>query len=88
MEVALIIVIAVLFVLAAVVSLKGRRARRATREHEQGKARVSADEGKAQQERSSARQAGVKAAYAEPASKVGPDPETEGSDSTDDLERT
>jgi Na+-transporting methylmalonyl-CoA/oxaloacetate decarboxylase gamma subunit len=73
MDVALIIIVAVLFVLVAVVSLKGRRARRAAWEHEQGEARVTAEKGKAQQERSSARQADVRAAHAERASKVGSD---------------
>ena len=73
MEVALIIIVAVLFVLVAAVNLRGRRARRATREHEQDEARSIAEEGKAQHERSLARQAGVRAAHAERASKVGSD---------------
>jgi Na+-transporting methylmalonyl-CoA/oxaloacetate decarboxylase gamma subunit len=73
MEVALIIIIAVLFVLVAVVSLKGRRAQRATRDAEQGEARVIAEKAKAQEERSTARQAGVRAASVERASEVGSD---------------
>jgi Na+-transporting methylmalonyl-CoA/oxaloacetate decarboxylase gamma subunit len=73
MDVALIIIVAVLFILVAVVSLKGRGARRATREHEQDKARVTAEKGDAQQERSSARQADVRATYAERPEKVGSD---------------
>ena len=75
METALIIIVAVLFALVAVVTLKGRRARRATREHEQREARVSAEKGKAQHERSSARQAGVRAAYAERPQEAGSDPD-------------
>ena len=71
MEVALIIIVAVLFVLAAVVSLKGRRARGAAREDEQAEARVIAEKSKAQQARSTARQAGVKAASAKRASEAG-----------------
>jgi hypothetical protein len=73
MVVALIIIAAVLLVLVAVINLKGWRTRRATREHEQDKARVTAEKGKAQHERSSARQAGVRAAYAERPQKVGSD---------------
>jgi hypothetical protein len=73
MDVALIVIIAVLFLLVAVVSLKGRRARGATRDREQGEARITAEKGKAQQERSSTRQADVRAAYAERASNVGSD---------------
>jgi Na+-transporting methylmalonyl-CoA/oxaloacetate decarboxylase gamma subunit len=73
MEIALIIVIAVLFVLAVVVSLKGRRAQRASREDEQAEARVIAEKAEAQGERSTARQAGVRAASAERASEVGSD---------------
>jgi hypothetical protein len=70
MEVVLIIVIALLLVLAAVVGLSGRGARRATREHEQNEARVIADKAKVQQERSATRQADVRAAHAERVSKV------------------
>jgi Na+-transporting methylmalonyl-CoA/oxaloacetate decarboxylase gamma subunit len=73
MVVALIIVVAVLLVLVAVIGLKGRGARRATREHEQDEARVTAEKARAQHERSSVRQAGVRAAYAERHQKVGPD---------------
>jgi hypothetical protein len=73
MEVALIIMVAVFFLLVAVVSLKGRRARGAAQEHEQDEARITAEKGKAQHERSSARQADVRAAHAERASKVGSD---------------
>ena len=73
MEVVLIIIIAALFVLVAVVSLKGRRAQRATREDEEGEARVIAEKANAQAERSTARQAGVRAASAERASEVGSD---------------
>ena len=65
MEVVLVIVIAVLFALVAIVSLKGRRARQTARGHELGEARVSAEKGKAQQERSTARQADVRAAREE-----------------------
>jgi Na+-transporting methylmalonyl-CoA/oxaloacetate decarboxylase gamma subunit len=75
MVVALIIIVAVLLVLVAVINLKGRRTRRATREHEQHEARVTAEKGKAQHERSSARQAGVRAAYAERPQKAGSDPD-------------
>jgi Na+-transporting methylmalonyl-CoA/oxaloacetate decarboxylase gamma subunit len=75
MEIALIIIVAVLFALVAVVTLKGRRARRATGKHEQDEARVTAERGKAQHERSSARQAGVRAAYAERHQKADPDPD-------------
>ena len=71
MEVVLIIAVAALFVLLAVVSLKGRGARQATRKHEQGEAHVAAEKGKAQQERSSARQAEVRATHAERASAAG-----------------
>jgi Na+-transporting methylmalonyl-CoA/oxaloacetate decarboxylase gamma subunit len=77
MDIALIIIIAALFVLAAFVSLKGRRARRAAREHQQGEARVIAEKSKAQHEESERRQAGVKAAYAEGASKSISDPDEE-----------
>ena len=75
MEIVLIIIVAVLLVLVAVINLKGRRARRATREHEQEKARVTAEKGKSQHERSSARQADVRAAYAERPQKTGSDPD-------------
>ena len=73
MEIALIIMVVVLLAIVSVVALKGRPARRAVREHEQGEARVRAEKGKAQQERSSARQADVRAAHAERASNVGSD---------------
>jgi hypothetical protein len=73
MDIALIIIIAVLFALVAVIILKGRRGRQAALEHEQGEARVTAEKGKAQQERSSARQADVRAASAERASEAGSD---------------
>jgi hypothetical protein len=73
MDVALIIIVAVLFGVVAFVSLKGRGARRVAREHERGEARVSAEKGKAQHEESQRRQADVRAAHAERASNVGPD---------------
>ena len=73
MDVALIAIVAVLFLLVAVVLLKGRSARGAAREQEQGEARITAEKGKAQQERSSARQADARAAHAERASNVGSD---------------
>ena len=73
MDLALVIVIAVLFAVVVVIMLKGRRARRAAWEREQGEARVIAEEGKAQQERSSARQADVRAAHAERATRVDTD---------------
>jgi type II secretory pathway component PulM len=73
MVVALIIMVAVLLVLVAVISLKGWRPRQAMRKHEQDEARVTAEKGKAQHERSSARQADVRAAYAERPQKVGSD---------------
>jgi Na+-transporting methylmalonyl-CoA/oxaloacetate decarboxylase gamma subunit len=72
-EVALIIVVAVLFVLVAVVMLKGRRARGEAWERKQGEARVTAEKAKGQQERSAARQADVRAAHPERASNVGSD---------------
>jgi Na+-transporting methylmalonyl-CoA/oxaloacetate decarboxylase gamma subunit len=75
MDVALVIIIAVLFVLVAVVSLKGRRARRAARNHQEGEARVIAEKSKAQHEESERRQAGVRAAHAEGASKSVSDPD-------------
>ena len=71
MEIALIIIAAVLLAFVAVVTLKGRRARRATREHERGEARVIAEQAKVQHEESEHRQAGVRAAHAERASKSG-----------------
>ena len=73
MEVALISIIAVLLVLAGVVSVKGRRGRRAAREQEETEARVTAGKAKAQQERSTARQVGVRAAHAERAPEVDSD---------------
>jgi uncharacterized membrane protein YccC len=73
MEIAIIVLVAVLFAFVAVLTLKGRRARRAMREHEQDEARAIAEKGKAQHERSSARQAGVRAAYAERPQKAGSD---------------
>lgn len=73
MEIALIIIVAVLLALVPVVALKGGRARRAVREHDQGEARITAEKAKAQQERSSARKAGVRAERAERASKVSSD---------------
>jgi hypothetical protein len=72
MSVALIL-IAVLFVFVVVVSVKGRRRRRAAREHERAEHRVTAGKAEAQKEHSVHRQADVKAAYAERASKVGRD---------------
>jgi hypothetical protein len=73
MDVVLIIIVAVLFVLVPVIILKGRRGRQAAWEHKQGEARVIAEKGKAQHERSRVRQADVRAAHTERASKVGPD---------------
>jgi Na+-transporting methylmalonyl-CoA/oxaloacetate decarboxylase gamma subunit len=73
MDVALIIIIAVLFLLAAIVTLKGRRGRQAAREQEQAEAGVRAGEAEAQHGESQRRQAGVRAAHAERASKVGSD---------------
>jgi hypothetical protein len=70
-EVALIIIVAVLFALVAVIGLKGRGARRAAREREQGDARVMAEKGKEQHQASQRRQADVKAAHAERASEPG-----------------
>jgi hypothetical protein len=73
MEVALISIIAVLFVLVGVVSMKGRSGRRAARQQEETDARVTAEKGKAHQERSTARQVGVRAAHAERAPEVDSD---------------
>ncbi len=73
MDVALIIVVAVLFCAVAFVSLKGWSARRSAREFERGEARVSAAAGKAQHEESQRRQADVRAAHVERGSDVGPD---------------
>ena len=73
MEVALIIVVAVLFGVIAFVGLKGRGARRSALEQERGEARASAEAGKAQHEESQRRQADVRAAHVERASDVGPD---------------
>ena len=69
MDVALIVIVAVLFVLVGVVALKGRRARRAAREHEHGKARIRADKARGRHEESQRRQADVKAAHQERASE-------------------
>jgi Na+-transporting methylmalonyl-CoA/oxaloacetate decarboxylase gamma subunit len=55
----LIIVIALLFIFAAVVGFSGRGARRATEEREQGEAHVISERAKEQEERSAARRAGV-----------------------------
>jgi hypothetical protein len=65
MDVLLFIIVAVLLVLCGVIVLKGRGGRRATREHEQAEARVSAEKGKVQHADSQRRQADVKAAHAE-----------------------
>jgi Na+-transporting methylmalonyl-CoA/oxaloacetate decarboxylase gamma subunit len=73
MEIALLIIVAVLFILAAVVTLKGRRAQRAGAEDEKAEARVIGEKAAAQQGRSRARKAGVKAASAKRASEVGSD---------------
>jgi hypothetical protein len=70
MDVAIIIIIAVLFALVLVITVQGQRARRAGREHEDAEARVTAGKAEAQHEESLRRQAGVKAAHAERAPKV------------------
>jgi Na+-transporting methylmalonyl-CoA/oxaloacetate decarboxylase gamma subunit len=72
-EVVLISVVGVLLVLVAVVTLKGRRGRRAGWKQEEAEAGVTAKKAEAQHDRSLARQADVRAAHAERASKVGPD---------------
>jgi hypothetical protein len=73
MDVAIIGIIAVLFVLVGVVIVKARRGSRAARNQEQAEAGVRAGKAEAQHDRSRARQADVRAAHAERASKVGSD---------------
>ena len=78
MDVLLLIIVAVLLVLCAVIVLKGRGKRRATLEHEQAEARVSAEKGKAQHADSQRRQADVKAAHVEErAARAGTDTDVE-----------
>ena len=74
MDVALIVVIAVLLLLVAFVALRGRGARRAAQEREEGEARVIAKQAKAQHEESEHRQAGVREAHAERTSESGRTP--------------
>ena len=78
----LIIVIALLFILAAVVGFSGRGARRATEEREQDEARVVAERAKDQQDRSTARQAGMRAAHKERVSVSGVDGTADSSSGT------
>jgi hypothetical protein len=73
MDVALIVIVAVLVLLVAAVSLKGRRARRTARGHEQDEARVIAERGEAQHDESLRRRADVRAARAERDPRVGSD---------------
>jgi hypothetical protein len=73
MTVALIIVAALLIVFIAGISVQGLLKRRAEREQGEADAGVRAGEAKTQRDRSLARQADVKAAHAEGASKVGRD---------------
>ena len=73
MEVALIIVVAVFFVLAAVIGVQGLIKSRAARNQEQAEAGVTAGKVEAQHDRSRVRQADVRAAHAERASNVGSD---------------
>jgi Na+-transporting methylmalonyl-CoA/oxaloacetate decarboxylase gamma subunit len=72
-EVVLISVVGVLLVLVAVVTLTGRRGRRAASKQKQAEAGVTAENAEAQHDRSLARQADVRAAHAERASKAGSD---------------
>jgi hypothetical protein len=73
MDVAIILISAVLFALVLFITVQGQRARRAAREHEQAEARVTAGKAEAQHEKSLRRQAGARAAHAEGAPKVGTD---------------
>jgi Na+-transporting methylmalonyl-CoA/oxaloacetate decarboxylase gamma subunit len=78
----LIIVIALLFIFAAVVGFSGRGARRATQEREQAEAHVTSERAKEQEERSAARRAGVIAAHEERVSVGGVDGAADSSSGT------
>jgi hypothetical protein len=73
MEVALVILVAVLLVLIVWVSAQGLIKSRAARQQEQSEAGVTAGEAEAQHGRSVARQADARAAHAERSSEVGSD---------------